>query len=1440
METVRDTVFEVGTKLWPLKPPTHTLLVVMKACFSLRNGVTARLSKVQYPCTEGRFHGDDPRQTVRYPSDFAFAKLRSELLLMGSCHAPSDVPVERVRAMLAVGTLRLEMEVVGDRHWEMKDDGFVLSPPEPFLSMPLRWERAFGGPSRDGNPVGRGLDRISEIAPIMLPNIEDPAALITQPQQRPNPFGAFPIPSDWQARRELLGTCDEEWRATRFPFLPQDFDHAYFNAAPESLQREGAFEGDEEILLRNLAAGHPEIRSKLPGSRPRAFVEWTEQRGAIFEEVPLRLDTIVLDCDDPRAICIWRGSVELPEESSDTSAVSRLFCMDEAGAEQAELEACRARMRRALERESSAKIDLSEEDERLGTDLASVTPEDIGEDLRRDSRFMDGSCEALFEPTELLEPWSSGEPERGDVVESELLKPTMKLPAPDLEQGRLPQTQRLIALDNVDPGPRVVPTRKLQILGVEVEAESRREDLEPTALTAPPLPPTQKLSILDDAPLREDVEPTEVGPPSFPTTAEDFAEPTDISEGPIFDEPRADLEPPVRARDEEHETGPRPSSRAVPGTKGPRQSRPQTPVADVDQPRSVKEVAGFLDIDELARAMEAGDSAPPVELDPLGSSAESAAEVPSVSREALACREEAAPVSEETAEAVPSPSRPLPSGFVVKNTTPFPHGTKLTSTRPPQPEMVIVVRGRFDMVHEETMRVPEGLDALEQGPLSGDVFADPDGKGELLYPSDFADIKLNTDIMVRGTCHTPGKAPLPRCPVSIEVGTWRKALWVVGSRVWREGLLGARASDPQPFSEMPIGYSRSFGGPGFAPNPAGLGLDGIELPNIESAEEPIRTPRDRPSPAGLGPLNPWWPLRAGKVGKKYGESYRKQRAPYYAEDFDWTYFNAAPPDQQLAGFLEGNETIRLQNLNPEHPVLATRLPGLRIRCFVNDETGHFREVRMHLDTVLVETDASQVLLTWRGRTNVRDTEFAEVTSVLIDSEQLDEPRAEPEAYRRQLEEFEASFHEPLVVLPPEIAALEKAKAEGDGKAAAAAVKALIEQQNPGALAELEELASREGVDIDAAIMESVQKKVDLPPPVPIPAAPRIWLGVDREALEQQIEQLREHDAEQAQELEERLNDPQLSALDPNYRPPGWTPSSTDPPGPGADLSGRDFSGQDLAGEDLRGANLEGAVFMNADLSEANLSGARLDGVMLFKADLTGANLEGADLSRINAARARLDDANLAGANIEQAYFGHASLRGARLDGARGSSVFFNEADLTGASLKEVELVLAELEQALLEDADFEGARLVACKLTKCSAARLGMARTLLSNCSFEDSDLHEADFEQADGPGTNWTRANLEGADLSYSRFLSSFFVETRAARCSFSCANLQESRFFKAELDHACFDQAKLLSADLCKASLEGASFVGACLFAAKLVDAYGDCCDFTDANLERCRVPE
>ena len=220
----------------------------------------------------------------------------------------------------------------------------------------------------------------------------------------------------------------------------------------------------------------------------------------------------------------------------------------------------------------------------------------------------------------------------------------------------------------------------------------------------------------------------------------------------------------------------------------------------------------------------------------------------------------------------------------------------VTSSAPPRPEVAIIVKGSFRLVPDG---VVDPIATWTEGlPISGDRFAegDDDRVGACLHPSDLAERKLSAEIMVVGHAYAPRGEPVTELPILVKLGAFSKMLRVIGKRLWTDGIVRA-ITEPQPFTKMALGWDNAFGGPDFDENPAGKGIAGHELPNLELAGDVLRSRSDRPKPAGLGPINPVWKARASKVGKEYGAKWAAERKPFRSVDFDWRHFSAAPPDQ---------------------------------------------------------------------------------------------------------------------------------------------------------------------------------------------------------------------------------------------------------------------------------------------------------------------------------------------------------------------------------------------------------------------------------------------------------------------------------------------------------------------------------------------------------------
>ncbi len=819
----------------------------------------------------------------------------------------------------------------------------------------------------------------------------------------------------------------------------------------------------------------------------------------------------------------------------------------------------------------------------------------------------------------------------------------------------------------------------------------------------------------------------------------------------------------------------------------------------------------------------------------------------------------------------------------LKNLTPFPFGTKVTSRRPPQPEMTLVLRATYLLVPRQPLALPEGPPLVAQGSMTSETYRDEDAdrKGECIYPGDFADWKPHAEVMLRGTCHTPHGKPLTECPVRFSVGSWSKILRVVGRRFWSDDKAGAVMSETAPFTKMPVDYAHAFGGSQLRENPVGLGHESSrELPNVEHAGVIIRNRRDTPGPAGFGPLNPAWPQRAPKIGKEYGARWKKERSPYYAEDFDWTYFNSAPEDQQLKGYLHGDERVVFQNLHPTEQVFETSLPGIRIRAFVKDDKGRFREVAMRLDTLFADLDEGRLYLTWRGVEAIEADDKKDILWGLVASENLtDEPL--PEAhYREKLETFEADPLEVKARIPAdmlekfeEMKARQKLRDEGkpvvqydtpapDPMTAnlrtlldklpvalpnakeieaqlAAAVASAIAKAPPGVdmKAQLQKAANGSAAELAKPKVQGFPLRPGGPPPAP--ATKGLKEALNRTAEMKAKAAAGKLDKDQLAQLDEM--EAQLEAMknEPFFRAILERPAYQEP-GPGKNLYGQDYEGRDLRGFDLRAAILKDANLTGANLAGVSLAGANLDGAILCGADLTGADLTGADLTLANLTSVVAPGAVFRDTTIERAFFQKAILAGAVFTGAKGDFTFLPDADLSRADCRGLSLLRGFAKGSNLKGADFGGATLIRCLFLEVDAAGASFAKALLTRSSFGKSSLAGASFVGARGERTVWLESKLHDADFTRAMLPRAHFMEASVSRACFRRAVLSESRCYRGSFEDADFTEAQLFGVDFSKCALSRARFTKACLFDAKFRQAAGAGCDFSGANLKRSTLEE
>jgi hypothetical protein len=288
-----------GAVLWRYRDRLHVTAIV-KGVFALVPGGPMELVEPEPLHLDDLYYDDDPRRSVRSEGELAPYRMKADVVVTGRVYAPADHDSRGLNVRVAVlrndrPIIDKSLNVIGDRI-----PGFHT--PRPFTQMPLAHERAFGGPGWAENPVGTGA-----VLGSPAPNLIDPF----------NPgrtVGFGPIARVWPARARLLGTLDPGALAGGTLEIPGAFDWSYFQAAPAD-QRCDYLRGDEWLVLENVYADHPILRTRLPGARAIGKVHRLD---ADSKSRGLNLNADGMHIDTERGLCsiTWRASLPLQDEAA--------------------------------------------------------------------------------------------------------------------------------------------------------------------------------------------------------------------------------------------------------------------------------------------------------------------------------------------------------------------------------------------------------------------------------------------------------------------------------------------------------------------------------------------------------------------------------------------------------------------------------------------------------------------------------------------------------------------------------------------------------------------------------------------------------------------------------------------------------------------------------------------------------------------------------------------------------------------------------------------------------------------------------------------------------------------------------------------------------------------------------------------------------------------
>ncbi|MCO8121108.1 DUF2169 domain-containing protein [Stieleria sp. TO1_6] len=288
---------------------------VTKAVFDIRAGRLLPAAEAAPIQPVDQFSGDPTKSSLASTGEITLSKPYTDIVLCGSAYAPQGAAKEML-VSLRVGEFEKSIRVFGDRVWKEGVFGCKPSDPETFETLPLVFERAFGGTDtqpRDPdqidfvarNPIGAGLvPKNSRTRPteIRLPNLESDQQLIRSTSDRPEPACFAPIAPHWDPRKTFAGTYDETWQTSRAPYLPIDFDSRFFNCTSPQLSGQQILSGGQTIDAIGVTR-----EGSLTIELPEIEVIHAYDFNGQVHSYPAAMDTIVIRPDQKQVTILWRS-----------------------------------------------------------------------------------------------------------------------------------------------------------------------------------------------------------------------------------------------------------------------------------------------------------------------------------------------------------------------------------------------------------------------------------------------------------------------------------------------------------------------------------------------------------------------------------------------------------------------------------------------------------------------------------------------------------------------------------------------------------------------------------------------------------------------------------------------------------------------------------------------------------------------------------------------------------------------------------------------------------------------------------------------------------------------------------------------------------------------------------------------------------------------------
>lgn len=273
--------------------------LVVRVTYDLRGDRLIPAEEQSWPVRPGPWDGPcGPME-----GDELFYRGGVDIFVFGSARSATGKPTTSLDVIVQAGReFSTSVRVFGDRCWERRGDGIVMSPPAPFDAIPLTLANAYGGKDEwdqlpipfPSNPAGKGYVISADSAPgKALPNIEDPDHLIQSWDDQPQPVGVGVCPMGCGPRILDRVVFDESGMLEQL--RPTFYNHAFPRMIAPLL------EPGERVRVTGVRRDNP-VEFALP--RPPVTVR--VRVGGHGDDGPPPIDQVGIDVERQQVFVTYR------------------------------------------------------------------------------------------------------------------------------------------------------------------------------------------------------------------------------------------------------------------------------------------------------------------------------------------------------------------------------------------------------------------------------------------------------------------------------------------------------------------------------------------------------------------------------------------------------------------------------------------------------------------------------------------------------------------------------------------------------------------------------------------------------------------------------------------------------------------------------------------------------------------------------------------------------------------------------------------------------------------------------------------------------------------------------------------------------------------------------------------------------------------------------